>query len=441
MSNNRVLFIAPSAYTLGGVQTWLNYLLPGLDACNYESTIALPNGVGNEAHQYLETHPFNLVRFIETYTGTIQGRVEAIEQLILDVNPLIVVVVNIYDSYQALNNLRQRGLSNAFIVSTIHGIQTDLLTGIRSNSSIIDAVVSTNRLTQKLINEHTGIETIGSLYAPYGVDEATTQKDIHKDSFIVAYVGRIEEQQKRIDDLLAIFSKLLAQVGNLEILIAGSGPDMPAINRWLEQESKYAEQIKYLGVLEPDKVAVEVYSKADVLLLTSLWETGPIVAWEAMRFNVTLISSRYIGCQEEGSLIDQENCLLFDIGDIDGAVAKVQQSTEPELRKQLNSNASLLIDTKYSIDKSIDTWAKCFDQISTQEPKPYANDIICTKDQGRLSYVFRLIFGNRGPRFAERVRRLVRVIYKKNSSNDEWPHSYSNANIELINLDNTLKKQ
>ncbi len=436
-SNKKILFIAPSAYPLGGVQTWLDYLLPSLRQYNYQTVIGLPSDCANDAKKYLAVHPMEHAEVIEGSTATTEGRIAAIENLVQKVDPIIVVVVNVYDVYQAVNNLRRDGRTTAKIVATLHGIQADLLSGIRTNIDIIDAVISTNRLTQKLVELHTGIASEQSFYAPYGVPSITPKPKKEEPKFRVAYVGRIEEHQKRIDDLLTIFSRLLVELDNIEILIAGSGEDMPKLKSWLKEESRHASKIKYLGVLDSSLVASEVYAKCDVLLLTSSWETGPIVAWEAMSHGVTVVSSRYVGYLEEGSLINQQNCLLFDIGDINGAVDQILNAQNFQLHTAINRNALTLVETKYSIKKSVDWWANCFGAISKLPTKPYSSRTPYVQDHSRLTRLAKSIFGFKGIRYAEKFRQLF--IRKKMTS--AWPHSYCRDEIKLINLDEYLYKR
>jgi len=394
--------------------------------------IGLPNDCANDAKKYLTVHPLDHAEVIEGSTATTEGRIAAIENLIQRVDPVIVVVVNIYDAYQAVNNLRREGRTTARIVTTLHGIQADLLSGIRANIDIIDAVISTNRLTQKLVELHTGIANEQSFYAPYGVPAVTSKPKKAEPIFRVAYVGRIEEHQKRIDDLLTIFSRLLVELDNVEILIAGSGE--PKLRSWLKEESRHTSKIKYLGVLDPSLVASEVYTKCDVLLLTSSWETGPIVAWEAMSHGVTFVSSRYVGYLEEASLINQQNCLLFDIGDIDGAVAQILYAQEVHLHNSINRNASTMVETRYSIKKSVEWWADCFGAIIESPSKPYSSSTVYIQDHSRLTQLAKSIFGFKGIRYAEKFRQIF-ISQKMTSA---WPHSYSHDEIKLINLDQYL---
>jgi len=164
----KIIFFAPSAYPLGGVQTWLDYLLPGLEQHNCHTTLALTSSPHHNVSKYLDVHKVDNVEVIDIGTGTAQSRVESIEKLLLKIRADIAVVVNIADVYQAVNNLRGQNNFNIKLVSSLHGIDHCFFAGIRNNNKIIDAVVSTNRLTEKLVNQSSGLDKARSLYAPYG---------------------------------------------------------------------------------------------------------------------------------------------------------------------------------------------------------------------------------------------------------------------------------
>lgn len=434
-SQQTILFVAPSAYPLGGVQTWLDYLLPGLQSIGFRAVLALTSGKHHDIDAYIASHPFKNIEIVSAPTGTAQGRVEALERLIIKVNPTITVNVNIIDVYQAVNNLRQKHLSKTHLVTSIHGIQENLFDGINSNVSIIDAVVSTNRLTQSLINNATGFSADRSYYAAYGVNEDIARVEKSGDKFTIAYAGRIEETQKNISDLLEIFSRLLAEISDIEIIIAGAGEDISALEAWLKKEVQYAEKIKYLGVIAPENVAQAVYQKADVLLLTSEWETGPIVAWEAMSQEVCFVSSRYIGSVEENSLLDGENCMLFDIGDINEAVKKIHILQDKQVQAKLVAGGKQLIQQRYTHVKSVESWAACFANIVEKTPKPFSKNTNSYIEHGRLNTFVKLFLGSAGPRFAEKIRRTFGLHFIHKTAGGEWPHSYPDHTIEPIKLD------
>ena len=53
----RLLFVAPSAYLLGGVQEWLATLLPDLEAAGHRVQLALPDGRLHRFDAYCRAFP------------------------------------------------------------------------------------------------------------------------------------------------------------------------------------------------------------------------------------------------------------------------------------------------------------------------------------------------------------------------------------------------
>lgn len=448
----RLVFIAPSAYPLGGVQNWLDYLLPGLEQAGYQVTLALTSGQHHNVANYLDTHKIDRLEIIENQSGTAQGRVDAIEAMLFKTKPDLIVVVNIVDAYQAINNLRRSSRLAARIVTSLHGIDLNFLASINNNSRIIDAVISTNRLTQKLINATSGLDEHRSLYAPYGVDFANPERPIdmlpreirstESCSVTLAYAGRFDEDQKRFSDALAIFTNALDQINNLSLIIAGNGPSKHSLDTWLEQNPEFSHRVSYLGVVKPEDVSSEVYQKADLLLLSSEWETGPIVAWEAMSHGVCFVSSRYRGHVEEQSLRHGYNCLLFDIGDIDGAVEQIKLACTPSMRTQLLEGGLALVKEKYTQKKSIASWASCFEQILAIAPRSFSKESVATYDNGRATPIAFAIFGLRGLKLLEKLRRILGIRKAHCSPGSEWPHSYINeqSDARLKRLEKIIER-
>jgi len=437
MTQKTILFIAPSAYPLGGVQTWLDYLLPGLNGKGWRAILGLVSGKFHDVEAYQKVHPYKNVVRIESTTGSRQGRVNAMVETIERVNPDIVAVVNIVDAYQAVNQLKFVNKSNVKITATLHGLDDGYLSDFSSYADTIDAVICTNRLVQHLVTAKSGIAENRAMYAPYGVEQRSdSAPDLGKEQsnskpnlgtpLTIAYVGRIEEQQKRVGDLIQIFDKLLARHPKTKILIAGGGPDLNRIENWIN-DNHHHEKVKYLGVLDPGQLNEQVYQPADIMLLTSYWETGPIVAWEAMENDVLLVSSRYIGSREEGSLIDRENCLLFDIGDVDEAVACIELATDPELHQNITNHARELIAGKYTRSASIDAWDRCFQNVLEIPGQIPSNAHTMEQEPGRLSS----LFGNTS---GERIRKKLNINYPHSEPGGEWPHSYGQSTGSLEQL-------
>lgn len=431
-----VVFIAPSAYPLGGVQTWLDYIVPGVEKQGYDASIALTSGDLHDVDLYLKVHPFKKIHAIKNPTGASIGRIRALERLLTELAPDVVIVVNIADVYHAVNNIRRT--SPAFktkVITSIHGIHPGLIHDIHQYRDVIDAVITTNKLTQMLVRNKTAIEDPRVLYAPYGVPAvpASYSKSTSPSTFTIAYVGRLDEDQKRIDDVIDIFTKIISKIKNVKLLIAGDGSKRPDLEHWIAAQNN-PSNIKYYGTLDPTALSEKVYAQSDAMLLTSHWETGPIVAWEAFSHGLVLVTSRYIGCAEENSLIDGKNCLMFDIGDTDSAVAKLQQATDIELRSKLLENAQTLISTKYSLDSSIKAWSEQIACVLHERPKTYRALSNLKLDSGRLSTLINKIFGSYGLRYLDKIKNMLNLRFRHTDAGGEWPHSHSNVDSQSAAL-------
>ena len=280
-----LLFTAPSAYPLGGVATWLDYVVPGLRRTGWDVTLGLVEGKFHDVDAYLAVHPDPQVLRIPYGTGTSEGRVRQLVRAICGVCPDVVVSVNIGDAAPALAHIRSRSELSPPLVITLHGIQADLMASIADWAHIIDGVICTNRLTCELVAKMSAIEADRIYYAPYGVDMPCSMLRERTESSVkplrIAYVGRLERPQKRIEDLSAIAGELDRRKIDYELVIAGAGPD----EIWLQEQlsdATAAGRVRFVGTLFGRELAEQVYLATDVFLITSLWETGPIVAWEAM---------------------------------------------------------------------------------------------------------------------------------------------------------------
>ena len=430
MSKGKLLFISPSANVLGGVQTWLSYLLPGLCEFGWEVVLGLTKGTFHCPDSYLKSHFYDNVVVIQSKTGSKEGRIRAIEKAIRQTAPDIVVSVNVADVYAAANRLKTRKPSSVKCVATCHGVQKCFFEDYRRFSDSVEAVVSTNRLTQALVKKVSGIDSDRSMYAPYGVElhpESIVGGDSQdlKRSFTIAYVGRFEEKQKRITDLLSILDKIVKDHPKTRVLMAGDGPDRDKVESWLEKTK--SDKVTYFGELLHSDLQPKIYDQCDVLLLTSHWETGPIVAWEAMSRGVVLVTSRYIGSQHEGSLFNQSNCLMFEAGDIEQAVAQLNEARNKTLRGSLSSNGYEMVTKNYSRKRSLEIWDDCFHRVMGLPHKTPKSKIDVTRDEGRLTNLF-------GENLAESIRELSGQRFKNMDAGSEWPHSFGSDDVDISTL-------
>ena len=416
-----VLIVAPSAYTLGGLATWLDYIEPGLRRRGWDVTVGLVEGPEDHRPQrYVAEHPHQQWVAIPCRTGTPEGRCRAICKAIRHVRPDLVMSVNIPDVYAAVARLRHRGDAIKMAMS-LHGIQADLYDDIRSSNTLLDGVICTNRLACRLAERLGQIPSDRVHYAPCGTELVESiDRPVVKQRLAIAYVGRFEQEQKRILDIPPVLRALDHRSVPFELLIAGAGPDEERLRvelaTWVATGA-----VEFLGRLKPESLADQVYRRADVFLLTSPCETGPIVVWEALAHGMAVVSSEYVGSGAEGTLRHEQNSLLFPVGDVEAAAEQLSRLwDQPHLRCEVGRNGHTVVSERYSIDASVDAWDDGMRRV-LKAPRRENRALPSTPAAcGRLDRWF-------GVGVGETVRQLLGATCPDSGPGGEWPHSYGST--------------
>lgn len=420
MMRGKLLVIAPSAYTLSGLATWLNYLLPGLAGLGWDVTLGLVSGPRHHCPaKYLALHPFSSVEVIHCACSTPVGRVEAVRIAIRKTKPAVVLTVNIPDALKAAALERVSG-HDVRAVMSCHGIQEDLFSDMKSLTSDIDAVVCTNRLACRLASSIGQIPEDRVFHAACGVQVPECMPVLPENPiFTIGYSGRLEQPQKRIHDLIEIAVRLRAHGQPFRILIAGSGPAQNSFcNRMVG--CGLGHHFEMLGTVSPEQLSEKLYQVSDALIVPSSWETGPLVIWEAMAAGAPVVTSRYTGSGLESLLWHDKNCLMFDVGDTSAAAAEIiRLQSDHELRSRIRSAAFSTVCEKLSWEVSVANWDKILQEVCQ---RPGMTSLVSPPSpaSGRLSR----ILGEKG---ASIVRFFFRRLPPDSGPGGEWPHAVTGA--------------
>jgi glycosyltransferase involved in cell wall biosynthesis len=414
-----VLLIAPSAYTLGGVASWIDYLLPGLEKYGWNATLGLVSGPRYHMPvRYLEAHPYHRAVSVHSNSGTRYGRVKAIRALLRKLKPDVVLTANVPDAVVATAAERSQGNLLTRLVMSCHGIQRDLFEDMYRLRNELDLVVCTNKLARRL-SESVGDVASGRVHHARCGTTVPDKLPPHPQTrqFTIAFVGRLEQDQKRVLDLVEIGLSLRSKGINFSMIVAGSGPDESLLKERLRSEG-LDERFRFLGFVNPTVLNNDIYQHADALLLTSRWETGPIVLWEAMAAGLPIVTSRYLGLASESILFHRKNCLIFDVGDCDGAAIQLESlSVDRILGESLRSRAFSDVSSMLTTEISIAQWecalrkAMGLDPVSTST----LNYSEFAQQAGRLDRWL-------GPSLAESIRNL-RASALDTGPAGEWPHT------------------
>jgi glycosyltransferase involved in cell wall biosynthesis len=360
-----ILFLNRTAHTLGGAATWLDYIEPGLRECGWQVTIGLLEGKQfHRPERYLEKHPHKDWLRIPCTTSTAEGRRAALQQGIRSINPDLVISLNVADALAVVADWRSSGQATPRIAVSAQMIDEGLLQDIAAFSDVLDAVICTNALTRQLAIKLGGMPSKRVCYGPYGVatraislppDRADTAERLQ-----LFYVGRIDWPDKRVHDLVPILDELEARSVPFTLTVIGSGPDEAEFRRRMQTRIQDGS-VQLIGRLAPEEIWPRIHSAGGILLLTSWTDTGPFVVFEAMAWQVPVVSSKYYGSGLEQALRHRETAMLFPIGDAAAAADGLRQLwTEPALQHRLIKNGSQMVRERYSLEKSIAEWDRVF---------------------------------------------------------------------------------
>ena len=416
----RIAFIAPSAYILGGMQVWLANLVAFLLSLDniqngWQVEVVLASGAHHDHHAYQRAYPALPIIPLINPTGSVEGRRRALAAYLLNHDPQLVIGVNIADLYPAVRRARRRGFRGK-VAQSLHAIDADLLADIADHADLLDAVIGTNRLTCALVERSAGLPPSRVLYAPYGVEiPSADTRAATPPPLRIAWVGRLEQPQKRVHVLAAILHHLGAMAIDVQLTIAGDGPEASTVQRELDPWIR-SGTVVMAGALSGPQLADQVYATHHALLITSSWETGPIVAWEAMAAGLAVVSSAYVGSGLEQALVHGAKALLFPVGDAAAAAQAISRLQDASLRHQLQVAGLELVKQRYTTQISCNAWIQAFEQVLALPDRPRPAPEPPLLPSGRLE---RLL----GPRVAESLRRRLGVRFQHGSAGGEWPHT------------------
>lgn len=423
MSKPVVLFLAKSFPIIGGVERWMSDLVCGLAYSGLVPVVGLARGLRfHNPAAFLQCHPdLGSVVCLDGSSGAVDERLDAVTSVIKSVSPKVVVPVMLADGLAAAAELKA---SHRFsIVYPIHELSSGVMSDLRLYGPWIDRIVLVDDNARKFY-EHALLGLTERLVRiPCGVPSAPTRslRWSSRGKLTIGWCGRLQQQQKRIGDLDGLCEALERKNVDFTILVAGASSSGGEALRLLEPRVAKG-QVRLLGALSRSDLSTRFYSVIHALLITSEWETGPLVAFEAMMHGVPVVTSNFDGRVLNDALRDGENCLVFPVGDMDAAAARLTELVENP------SSAACLIEngTKYarefrSLEAMCASWSRLLLEVAKMSPLiPERSPQLIRVGESRLARAG-------VPRWARiALRRLFGRTFVHDFPGQEWP-SYSES--------------
>jgi glycosyltransferase involved in cell wall biosynthesis len=326
----KVLFLAKSCPVFGGVERWLVDLLEHLRLLGLDARIALAQGARFNLPERFERAYCALGAYhvVDGSGGGSDDRRCALEAVIRYEQPDVVVPILLADGLDRAAALRQE-LGFA-IVYPIHELCVGVARDLTIYQEYIDHVVVVDRQSEVFYSEPLMKLPSRLSCVPCGVRAGPESLPSVKPlggAVRLGWVGRIQERQKRASDLVGICRELAAQSIPFDLKVAGVGSAESLLRAELSDEIERG-CVSFVGSRTREQLYADFYPQLDALLVTSAWETGPLVAFEAMMNGAVVVTSDFLGRSQNGVLVDQENCLVFRIGDTQAAVECIRRLGE-----------------------------------------------------------------------------------------------------------------
>ena len=170
---------------------------------------------------------------------------------------------------------------------------------------------------------------------------------------IILVVARMAEQQKRLSNVIEIWSRLESEFKDWKLVMIGDGPNLTDYQQMVKDRN--LKNVEFIGSSSTPQV---YYEKAKIFLMTSIWEG----------FGMTLIEAQHYGCvpiayDSYSAVADiiknGENGYIVKTHDLENYVDKVRSlMANHSLWERMSFDCIESIKGKFEKDTIINKWSE-----------------------------------------------------------------------------------
>ena len=177
---------------------------------------------------------------------------------------------------------------------------------------------------------------------------------------ILLVVGRMEEKQKRISNILKIWKKLSKKYENWSLCIVGGGPSLSSYER--KAKSMKLERCIFTG---PCNNVREFYDKAKIFLMTSMFEGLPMTLIEAQNSGcVPIVFDNFAAVHD---IIDGSNGIVVPSNHIKEFIASVEKLINNEnLLQEMSNKAIASCARTFNISSVMELWYAVVEELDKE---------------------------------------------------------------------------
>ncbi|MBW3670216.1 MAG: glycosyltransferase family 4 protein [Acidobacteria bacterium] len=418
----KIMIMTPSHSAGGGVERILEDVQRTLHQAGHDVWLALPRSRLSDPADFLALHDTGLAVVEVPVEATTRGsRIRQLSAFLRRESPDLLINARVFDLYPAVAALKNGHSSAPRMISMIYSYEAALLWDLRGWSAVIDGVAVDAKLIADAASDLAGYPTERIERLPGPVQAPHRLRSPRKKKIRIGYVGRLQQRQKRVLDILPFMAQLDRLGIDYEMTIAGSGTAEGELRERLALE--HSRNVHFLGWQSREQLYGSVYPELDILVHFAEWEGVTIAPREAMAHGVVPVISRFTALEHEGFFRDGQNALVFDPGDVERAAAHVRAlDDDGRFLEELSAAAVESRRGIYSSEGVFSLWCEFVDRILDLPIRAApAEQLPDLPSSGRLQAL------GIPDRVAEWLRNVTRWKNTIRRPSDEWPHTSGTA--------------
>jgi colanic acid/amylovoran biosynthesis glycosyltransferase len=188
------------------------------------------------------------------------------------------------------------------------------------------------------------------------------------DRFQVAFIGRVEEYQKRISLVLESLIKACVKNPRISATIIGGGASLEDCRQKVE-DSSLEGAIHFTGRVDASRVT-DMLPEFQAIVLMSDFEGLPVALLEAMAHGVVPVA-RLIPSGIPDVVLHEQTGLLVSDEPSEAAEAILRLASDSQLWHQCSHGCQEMIKRKYLLSQTTSLWRDLINSLATQSTSTY----------------------------------------------------------------------
>lgn len=350
----------------GGVESGLVTLCRELPRHGWDVCLGLARGRRfHDPEAFRREHPGVRIDSLAPASETREGRIRAVRASIARQTPDVVLATRVPEACVAVAQLKREGAALRVGVN-IRGCSAQQIADVARLREDLDFAVGASRLLARTIAAVAKLDEHRVFALPSGVvTPAVAPARSFEGPLQVAYIGRLDEHDKRVMMLPRLAAELTARKVPYELHVVGEGSAVyGSADRLRAALSAHAGGVVWHGWLDATTLRERILARMHCSVSFSPREGAPTSIREAMAFGVVPVMVAFTGVHSEGLYRHGYNCLLFDVdavAEAAGAIANLH--SDRAALAGLSRAAADSIDAEQTVLGVVGRWAQALDRV------------------------------------------------------------------------------